>query len=112
MIKPLTSIRFYVMITIFLSHLTFLCSSDTGRYVYENFLRNGSIGVTLFFVLSGFVISIGYGEKFKEYGVKDYILFQKKRIVKIYPLYLVTMIIMFVFNIHSFESLNDIFKNI
>lgn len=112
MIKPLTSLRFYVMFTIFLSHLTFLCSSDVGRYVYENFLRNGSIGVTLFFVLSGFVINIGYGEKFKECGVKDYICFQKKRIIKIYPLYLVTMIVMFVFNIHSFESLSDIFKNI
>lgn len=48
MIKSITSLRFYVMITIFLSHLTFICGSPTGAYIYNNFFRCGALGGAFF----------------------------------------------------------------
>ena len=96
MINALTSLRFYVMITIFLSHLTFLCGSPMGSYIYYTFFDGGSAGVAFFFVLSGFVINLGYGEKFEVITKKNYFDFVKKRIKKIYPLYVLMMGIMFI----------------
>lgn len=62
-----------MILTIFVHHLG----------VYEG---GGSLGVAFFFVLSGFSLTLGYGEKIlvPDFSYKQYLL---KRLVKFYPLH-------------------------
>lgn len=59
-------------------------------------LGNGGAAVTLFFLLSGFVISLSM-DKF-QFSLSNYFIFLLKRIVRLYPVYLfiVTVISIFV----------------
>lgn len=60
--------------------------------------------VTFFFLLSGFCIALGYGDKFETLQGKNYLQFVWKRIKKIYPLYAVTMLVVYVITISGAES--------
>lgn len=51
----------------------------------------GYCGVTFFFILSGFVMSFGYGEKVQAESF-SYKSFMKKRLQKVYPLHLLCLI--------------------
>jgi peptidoglycan/LPS O-acetylase OafA/YrhL len=55
-IKPLISLRFVFAVMIFLHHF-----HVGGGALFPN----GSIGVTFFFMLSGFVIALNYEEKIR-----------------------------------------------
>ena len=57
-----------------------------------NFEYGGDAGVTFFFVLSGFVISCGYGDRVCGSYFK-WSSFMRKRIVKLYPLHLLTFFV-------------------
>ena len=105
MIKSLQSLRFYIILLIFVTHLFFIQNIPVLSNIYSKYFSNGAIGVTFFFILSGFVIRLGYGEKFKKITLKNYFNFIKKRIIKIYPIYIISIIIMFVFlqYLSSFE---------
>lgn len=53
-----------------------------------SFVANGYLSVDLFFILSGFIMTYVYSDKFKnDVGAKDYIVFLKARLARIYPLY-------------------------
>ncbi len=79
MIKSLTSLKFLLSVAIFLHHLN-----------YPGGL--GPICVTFFFVMSGFTIANGYHSKFSDIDIKSLKSFYFRRIFKIYPLYLLTLI--------------------
>lgn len=83
MIKTLTSLRFYMAIIIFISHLAILPSIN-----FNNYLNNGGYGVIFFFILSGFVMAINYKDKFEAVTKENWLTFVKKRIKRIYPLYI------------------------
>lgn len=94
MIKPLTSLRFFFAIMVFWSHIQFF---DPVRYpgfteFYKKVLYEGYIGVSFFFILSGFILSYNYDDKiisrktsFKEFWVA--------RIARIYPLHIVGILV-------------------
>lgn len=90
MINSLTSIRFYLFLTIFVSHFFFLKKSLIGDFLFENFFYNGNFAVTFFFILSGFCIAIGYYDKFPVLDYEKIKNFIITRIIKIYPLYFIT----------------------
>ncbi len=76
--KPITtlqSLRFVFIFLVFLSHLP------------SGFEMGGVCGVSLFFVLSGFVLSEGYGPRV-EAGKLRWRTFFFRRWIKIYPLHL------------------------
>lgn len=73
MIKSLNTVRFMLMMMIFLHHV--------GLYS-----GGGSLAVAAFFILSGFCLSLGYGEKVKQVDF-DYWGYLKKRLIKFYPLH-------------------------
>lgn len=56
------------------------------------FAAGGSCGVSFFLILSGFVMSAGYGEKVQEerFIYRNYI---KKRLIKVYPLHLLCLVV-------------------
>lgn len=77
--------RFIFCILILIYHFF----ESTGKL---HFYYGGDAGVTFFFILSGFVLSIGCGPSVAN-GTFHYVQFLRKRLAKIYPLHLVTFII-------------------
>ena len=80
--RTLQTLRFVFCMLIFLCHY----SSNTSM---ANFDYGGDAGVTFFFMLSGFVLSYGYGGRVSADGF-SYGGFLRRRLVKLYPLHFVT----------------------
>jgi peptidoglycan/LPS O-acetylase OafA/YrhL len=58
---------------------------------FHHFFRNGSAGVDLFFVLSGFVLSAAYGDRIGR--VQDVYVLLIRRFGRMYPLHFVILMI-------------------
>lgn len=84
MIKDLQSLRFIFVLLVFMSHITW---TDTS------FDFGGECGVAFFFILSGFVLSVGFGAKV-ETGMFRRRPFLIKQLLKFYPLHIIMMIVM------------------
>lgn len=79
---------------VFLSHLWFMEDCNDGMFnaLHQNFFKEGFIGVSFFFILSGFVLSHSYKERFKnkQLSFGKYFL---ARVARIYPMHLLTLLI-------------------
>ncbi len=98
MIKPLTSFRFFFALAV-LSHHTI---TNINRFVnlpgeLSRILDEGFIGVGFFFILSGFVLCYSYENKIltKTISKKDFYI---SRIARIYPMHLLTLLIVIIKN--------------
>lgn len=82
-IGTLETARFLFIVFIYLSH----CITETDRSPFD---FGGESGVAFFFVLSGFVLSLGYGRKVEEgtFGVRRFFV---THLARLYPLHLLTM---------------------
>lgn len=94
MIKSLQSLRFVFAIMIFLHHF-----SVDGKGLFE---AGGSCGVSFFLILSGFVMSAGYGQKITDHSF-NYKSFLYNRLIRLYPLHFLCLLI---FIILSFNHLS------
>ncbi len=82
MIKPLTSLRFLAAILVFLFH------------IYGNpYYQFGYIFVPFFFILSGFILTINYHEKFNILNTNYILKYYFARIGRIYPVHLLTFVL-------------------
>jgi peptidoglycan/LPS O-acetylase OafA/YrhL len=102
MIKPLTSLRFLFALMVFGSHLQFF---DPGAYPgfarwYELILGEGFIGVSFFFILSGFILSLNYDERLLSRRV-SFQEFWVARLARVYPLHLVTLLLALAFMVYD-----------
>ncbi|MHA8050875.1 acyltransferase family protein [Aquirufa sp. ROCK-SH2] len=92
-IKPLTSLRFVFSFMVFCSHLIFLVDSPNQfvKKVYLNIFKEGYIGVSFFFMLSGFILAYNYYDKIisKTISFKSFYI---NRFARIYPLHLITFL--------------------
>ncbi len=85
-IRPLTSLRFFAALWVVLfSYWENLATDSTPAFV-----TRGGLGVELFFVLSGFILSHVYLTSFGE-GRFRYGSFLWNRLARVYPLHLATM---------------------
>ncbi len=86
MIRTLNSLRFILILMIVISHSTLPISQGLHDYL-------GECPVAIFFIISGFVLSVSKGEKLQkgELNNKQFFL---SRIAKLYPLHLVIMAIL------------------
>ena len=93
MIKPLTSLRFVFAFMVFLHHLNFLSSSSNTRiqWVFQHIFEEGFIGVSFFFILSGFILAYNYQHRILG-GTESISRFITARIARIYPLHVLTLI--------------------
>lgn len=105
MIKPLTSLRFVFALMVFASHLSFLkdSKSEILRKLFDSVFSEGYIGVTFFFVLSGFILAYNYQDDFlKKHNYKKY--FYIARFARIIPLHILTLFIALPLTFHSFQQ--------
>lgn len=82
MIKTLHSLRFVFIMLIVFSHV-----------IGKTFDFGGECGVSFFFVLSGFVLSVGYGQRIEAGQFRPQAFFLRQ-LCKFYPLHLVTLVLM------------------
>jgi len=103
MIKPLTSLRFFFALMVFASHLEYLKHSNSQvlQWVFNNIFFEGYIGVSFFFILSGFILSYSYQEKLvkQKSKIRDFYI---ARIARIYPLHIATFILAIPLTINGF----------
>lgn len=97
-IKELTGLRFLAAFYVFIFHIDM--SIRTPLLYLPDWLKSivqeGRLGVTLFFVLSGFVLTYSHLKDFQEPKFKDsgyFIKFLFKRLARIYPVYFAGLIL-------------------
>ena len=82
-IGTLETARFLFIVFIYISH----CETSTAKGIFD---FGGESGVAFFFVLSGFVLSLGYGQRVeqKTFGERHFLF---TRLAHLYPLHLLIM---------------------
>ena len=103
-IKPFDGLRFIAMLIVFLTHLGFMKVVPECDTFYENYLHFGEMGVTVFVILSGFLMSYLYLEKFESLNFSKAKKFVLNRVIRVYPVYILTVIIMIPFSIIAFKG--------
>ncbi len=94
-IPALTGVRALAAYLVFISHFEYIFDGNFPHAV-QRFLQEFHIGVTIFFVLSGFLIAYRYYNNFHLTAdwFKQYL---KNRVARIYPMYLLLTIGAFVY---------------
>ncbi|WP_409529536.1 acyltransferase family protein [Soonwooa sp.] len=100
-LKPLTSLRFFFAFMVMASHLLFLKHSSYFKNFYDNYLFEGFLGVSFFYILSEFILSLNYYEL--KPSKESFIKFYKARIARIYPVHLITLIIAAILLVKNFS---------
>ncbi|MEI7557273.1 acyltransferase, partial [Candidatus Chlorohelix sp.] len=94
-ILPLSSLRFIAALMVLFYHLSL--DPDVPLFFYS-LARNSLIGVSLFFVLSGFILCYTYYPSFQK-GLKGRLWnFWVARFARIYPMYLLTLLLSLFFS--------------
>jgi len=110
MLKPLTSLRFVFAYMVFAGHLGGLFLNYNEGFLRDTSasylsMNEGYLGVSFFFILSGFILSYKYKKPFlnKAITFRKFIL---SRIFRIYPLHLLTFI--FAFYLSYYNNLDSV----
>lgn len=103
MIKPLTSLRFFFALMVFFSHLSFLQHSKYKvlTHFFDFVFSEGHIGVSFFFILSGFILAYNYQDRILK-NKKSKRKFYQARIARILPLHILTFILALPFTYNLF----------
>ena len=98
MIRPLTSLRLLFALMVFASHCNII--SDTFD---TPLLTEGYVGVSFFFVLSGFIIAYSYDKRFAS-GTISKSSFWVARVARIYPLHIVMLMVAALLGTYSLSN--------
>lgn len=90
-IGSLDGLRGIFAATVMLGHF---CLFETG--FKTDAFKNVALCVQFFFILSGFALCYGYGEKMRS-GATSFLAFAWQRLARLYPLHFATMLLAFVF---------------
>lgn len=105
-LKAITSIRFFFAVAVFLHHIPLAVEPVTKSQSFLTFwlFQEGFIGVSFFFILSGFILSYSYSNWQENIAKASVIKFWRNRFARIYPLHLATLILSTVFYFQSADS--------
>lgn len=98
-IKSLTGLRGIVALWVTFFH--FNCFTN---YFIESITGKGYLAVDIFFVLSAFLLTISYSGRFKSLTFKNITDFYKKRVNRIYPVYILSVIIIALFLVDTSKT--------
>ena len=94
-IPALTGVRALAAYLVFISHFEYIFDGNFPHAV-QRFLQEFHMGVTIFFVLSGFLITYRYYNNF--HLTKDWFKqYLKNRVARIYPMYFLLTVLAFVY---------------
>jgi len=98
-IGALTGVRALAAIWVVLFHIQAeLTATFPGAQAFiEAAFASGYLGVDLFFILSGFIISYNYADWFATASPRRYATFLWARLARIYPVHLFTLALMLIF---------------
>lgn len=96
----LTGLRAIAAYMVYIVHYNLFNASVFGQYIF-NFFNEFQAGVTVFFVLSGFLIAYRYFDE-KELNLKRYFV---NRIARIYPMYFIITTAFFIYK--NSYTIND-----
>jgi len=88
-IEALTGLRFFAALVVAVSHFPQVIPIDWLKVGLE---RQGTAGVTIFFVLSGFVLTYNYADTFRT-STAGAMTFMRARIARIWPINVVSLVI-------------------
>lgn len=88
-ILPLTSLRFLAALYVFLFHIHLRWPLDDKGAPIAKFISLGAVGMSIFFILSGFVLAYRYGGE-ESVPIKKYAF---ERFSRIYPVYVVAALV-------------------
>ncbi|TSA49592.1 MAG: acyltransferase [Sphingobacteriales bacterium] len=94
----LDGLRFFAFFAVLLRHsgntdFQYINTNPTFIFVKKYFYMNGLLGVNFFFVLSGFLITYLLLNEKTIFGKVDIKSFYIRRILRIWPVYFLTLII-------------------
>ena len=96
-IRSLTSLRGIAALIIVVHHFSYYALPQLGVMlsVYSYFFQNGYLAVDLFFILSGFIMTHVYLDRFSAGVSKStYWQYLRARFARIYPLHLFTLLVL------------------
>jgi peptidoglycan/LPS O-acetylase OafA/YrhL len=102
-IRPLTGVRGLAALWVVFLHLNGI-DNNPVRGLLGNVVDHGYLAVDLFFVLSGFVMSLSYKQLFESgSSLAHYATFLIRRLARIYPLYFVTTVLITVLAVSGID---------
>ena len=113
----LNGLRFFAAFMVLYDHVKFFkYVFGVNQYKFPVQTNLGDLGVTLFFVLSGFLITYLLIHEHNKYGKIQLRFFYMRRVLRIFPLYFLTVFLAFFvlpcfLNIPHFSSNNPLFPN-
>lgn len=87
-IKSLTGLRGVMALWV-----TFFHFFDFKNEILQHIIGKGYLAVDVFFVLSAFLLTVSYSDKFKNLEIIRILTFYKKRVNRIYPVYFISIIL-------------------
>lgn len=100
-LPEIDGLRFLAISWVFVYHVNdYLIKNDhsNGTKIFQTVLGNGHLGVELFFVISGFVLSLPFARYYLKQGKKVYLKqYFLRRLTRIEPPYFSIMIFLFFF---------------
>ncbi|TPI37972.1 acyltransferase [Mesorhizobium sp. B2-9-1] len=87
-LAQLTSLRFFAALYVLAYHSA---NIDGAPHLFASFVQNGYLGVSFFFLLSGFILAHSYVDKMSDWD--DVRRFAVARFARIYPVYILALVV-------------------
>ncbi len=101
-IRSLTSLRFISAFVVFFMHCRIHLGFEVGNSLFDRFISHGAVFMSVFFVLSGYILAYAYNSKDFNQSIvlKEYYI---RRFTRIYPAYFFASMVYFLIFFNSLE---------
>ena len=87
-INSFSGLRFFLTLFVFFTHCELFATIEKCQNLYSH-VYYGGYSVTVFLMLSGFCVYLGYNTRFDSLSLNDIKAFIKKRFLKLYPAFII-----------------------